>query len=53
MADELIYIPNDDSQNNPIFRLQLVVETFEPTNQCSLKVPKVVENVIIKLWGLL
>ena len=28
MADLLIYIPNDDSQNYPFFSLQLVVETF-------------------------
>ena len=41
MADKLIYIPNDDTQNFPFSRLQLVVKTFdtqinEPTNQSSL-----------------
>ncbi len=43
MADKLMYIPNDDTQNHPFSRLQLVVETFgqinEPTNQNSIKVP--------------
>ena len=29
MASKLIYIPNDDAQNYPFCRLQLVVETFE------------------------
>ena len=28
MADKLLYIPNDDKQNYPFCRLQLVVETF-------------------------
>ena len=28
MVDEMIYIPNDDIQNYPFCRLQLVVETF-------------------------
>ena len=28
MADKLIYIPNNDAQNYPFCRLQLVVETF-------------------------
>ena len=28
MADKLMYILNDDTQNNPLCRLQLVVETF-------------------------
>ena len=31
MTNKLIYIPNDDTQNYPFFRLQLVVETFEWT----------------------
>ena len=59
MADELMYIPNDDTQNCLLCRLQLAIETFgystnEPTNPNSMKVPKVVnkENTIIKLWGL-
>ena len=29
MADKLMYILNDDKQNYPFWRLQLVVETFE------------------------
>ena len=28
MADNLMYFPNDDTQKYPLFRLQLVVETF-------------------------
>ena len=28
MADELMYIPNDDKQNYPFCRLQLVFETL-------------------------
>ena len=37
MADKIIYIPNDDTQNDPLCRLHLVVEAFghsaEWTNQ--------------------
>ena len=39
MADKLMYIPNDDTQNYPLCRLKLLVEKFElnkPTNQNSL-----------------
>ena len=28
MADELMYIPNDDTENYPFYRLQLMVKTF-------------------------
>ena len=45
MTDKLMYfIPNDDTQNY-ICGLQLVVETQinEPTNQNSIKVPKIVK----------
>ena len=28
MGDKLIDLPNDDIQNNPFFRLQLVLETI-------------------------
>ena len=43
-----MYTPNDDTQNYPFCRLKLVVETLntqhnKPTNQNSLKVPKVVK----------
>ena len=42
MADKLMYISNDDTQNYPFYRLKLVVESFEtefnePTNQNSPK----------------
>ena len=44
MADKLMYIPNDNKQNYPFCRLQLVVETFgHPGIQNSFKVPKVVK----------
>ena len=51
MLDKLMHIPNDDTQNYPVCRLQLVVETFEhstywtnqPINQNSMKVLKVVK----------
>ena len=49
-----MYIPNGDTQNYPICRLQLVVETYghstnEPTNQNSIKVPKVVKPMNKKI----
>ena len=48
MANDLLYIHNDDTQRYPFCRLQLVCETFDtqlnkPTNQNSIKVPKVLE----------
>ena len=44
IKDKLIYIPNDDTQNYPFYRLQLLVKTFglnESTNQNSIKISKV------------
>ena len=43
-----MYIPNNDTQNYPFCRLQLVVENLntqliEPTNQHSIKVLEVVK----------
>ena len=60
MADKfMMYIPKNYQQNYPFCRLQLVnrfdTQLNKPSNQNSLKVPKVVEpanNKIIKLWGL-
>ncbi len=51
MADKLMYIPNDDTQNYPFSRLKLVVETLwhstnGPTNQNSLKFPKLLNQRI-------
>ena len=50
MADKLMYIPNDKTQNYPYCRLHLVVQTIwkinEPTTQNSMKVQKVVEPMI-------
>ena len=45
MADKLNYIPNDDTQNYPSFRLQLEVQIFGHSNQNSIKVPKVVKPI--------
>ena len=43
-----MYIPNDDTQNDPSHKSQLMVEKFRqstwwPPNQNSIKVPKVVK----------
>ena len=58
MADKLIYIHNDDSQNYPFCSVKLVVKMFElnkPTNQNSEKVPKVVKpsnkKTLLKNFG--
>ena len=39
MADQLMYIPDDVTQNYPFYRLQLVVETFG--HSTLIKVPKI------------
>ena len=52
MADQLIYIPNDDTQNCLFCKIQFVVEQFglnKPTNQNLIKVPKVVESTSKKI----
>ena len=48
MANKLMYTTNDDAQNHPSCRLQLVdkwLDTLmnESTNKNSIKVPKVVK----------
>ena len=48
MADELIYIANDDTQNYLFYKLQLLDNMFETqfyelTNPYSMKVPKVIK----------
>ena len=40
MADKLMHIPNNDTQNYSFCRLQLVIE---PNNQNEIKVPNVVK----------
>ena len=56
MADKLMYIPNDDTQNKPFCRLKIVVETFEhstynaPTNQNLPKSTKLLSQPIRKLY---
>ena len=51
----LNYIPNDNTQNYPLFKLQFVVETLdtqlnEITNPNSIKVPKVVKPTYKKTF---
>ena len=46
MADKLMYITNDYTQNYPFCRIQLLVKSLdtqivETTNQNSIKIPKV------------
>ena len=49
MADKFMYIPNDDTQNYPFCRLQLVIKILKDTqlkkwtNHNSIKFPKVGE----------
>ena len=43
--DKLMYIPNDEKQNYPFFRLKLLVDKLkhcnsEPTNQNIIRIPK-------------
>ena len=38
-----LYSPNDETQNFPLCRLQLVLEIYAPINQNSIKEPKVVK----------
>ena len=54
MADKWMYIPNVDTQNYHLYRLQLMVERLEtqinePTNQNSIKLPKVVKSTNEKM----
>ncbi len=49
MAAELMFIPNDNTQNFPFNRLKLLAEAFElndPTNQNSLKSPNLLSQQI-------
>ena len=51
MADKLMYISNDNTQNYPFCRVKLVVETLEQsTNHNSLKSPKLLSQRIKKLY---
>ena len=60
MADTVMYIPNDETQNYPFYKLQLVIvkrldtQFNKSTNQ--LKFPKLLNQQIRKrylnLWGL-
>ena len=54
MADKLIFIPNDDTQNSLFCKLQLLkrldTQLHESANQNSLKVPKVDKSTNKKTW---
>ena len=57
MADKLLYIPNDNTQNYPFCILQLVFKTFghltKWTNQSNFnRSPQDWEQAILRLWGL-
>ena len=43
MADKLMHITNDDTQNYPFFKSKLGIE---PTNQNLIKVAKVIKQTI-------
>ena len=47
MADKLIYISKDDTQNNPFYWLQLVVENLdaEINNQSNQKSPMLSQRI--------
>ena len=54
MADELMYIANDDKQDCPSVDSNYWLKRFntqlnDPTNQNSLKVPKVVKPIYNKM----
>ena len=56
MPDKFMLIPNDDSQNYPLCRLQSVAET-KWTNQSKFNESKKllrqrIKNILMKLWGL-
>ena len=48
MADKLIYIPNDDAQNNWFKRLNTIIDNS--TNNYSLKSPKILNQRIRKRY---
>ena len=53
MVDKLMYIPNDDTQNYPFYRLKLKrlnTQLNYPTNQNSLKPPKFLSQRIRKRY---
>ena len=59
MADKLMYIHNDNTQNYPFCRLKFVVETFEVKETIEIHYsPQSYyanewEEGIIQLWGLM
>ena len=54
IADKLMYIPNHDTQNYPFYRSYLHMNTQlnDPTNQNSIKVPKVIKPTKRKHLGI-
>ena len=49
----VLYIPNDNSQNHPFWLDQLDTQINKPTNQNLIKIYKVVKNkkTLYKTWG--
>ena len=54
MIDKLMYIHNDDTQNYSFLLKSLSSKLNQPTNENSIEScqSNELENVIIKLWGL-
>ena len=54
MADKLIYIPNNDTQNYSFYSLQCLQRLYTqlniPTNHNSIKIPKAVKQRITKRY---
>ena len=48
-----MYLPINDSQNDPLCRLELVVEKIEKSTKVVKTTKNSKENVIIKLCGLM
>ena len=48
MADRFMYNPNDDTQNYPVYRLKLIIETLnESAYQNSPKVVKLMNKQML------
>ena len=47
MDYKLMFIPNDDTQNCPFCRLQILVGFFEPANQALIIITKVFKPIDI------
>ena len=53
MVDKLMYIPVNDTQNYPLFRLKFVVETFELKNSVLIFGTSIINRPLAPLSYLL